>query len=170
MVRALFCFIFSLLVFKEALCETKIKSVDNVKLLREKQFGKKEDYSFEIDENGVYVEPRIRNNFSEVYLPEKEEGLKSYRVNSNVGVDFNKYFTGYLVYDLGRVGVSSTGINSNSTVGSTIKVNGIGSKINVSDDVFLRFMYTQDELDSGIQENLGVDKNQELEIKGTIKF
>lgn len=146
----------------------KVDNIENLDLLREKEIQSDKKYSFEVNESGVYVEPRV----NAVGMSKNDLGQQdNYYIHSNIGVDLNKYFTGFLAYHFGNVGVDVQ--NKNINVGidsSTIRVNGFGSKVRFDEDFYLKFMYLENNLDVSEQQDLSVDKEQKLFLEGVINF
>lgn len=153
---------------------TKINNIENLKLLQELEAPKAKTYSYEINKGGIYFEPEaisqnqeITNNNLAQNL-EKEQSL-NYNLRSNIGYEFNKYFTGFVSYDLGNIGIDSVNRNVNLGIDySTIRINGVGSKINFSDDFGMKIIYReQDLVGNG---NLNIDKSQEINLKTILNF
>jgi len=173
----IFLILFLSLIFCSENSFAKAGHTENLDLLREKEASQSKKYSFEVNEGGVYLEPQIRsvvgdNTIGDTSGVNNGQGDNlNYQVNSNIGVEFNKYFTGFLAYDFGNIGFDAKNQDINFDLdASTIKVNGFGSKINFSQDFYLKMMYIEHDLDYSGQQNTDIDKDKEFQLKGVVNF
>jgi len=159
--------------------KVEIDNIKNLERIRAIEASKNKTYSFELNEGGVYIEPQIKaingatNNLEQQNISNVNNQSQplNYQVKSNIGVDFNKYFTGFLAYDLGSVAINPASKNVDFGINSsTIRVNGVGSKINFSDDFNLKIMYFEQDRNIQNQNINRIDRNQEIHLKTTITF
>ena len=177
-------FIFALFAnISFAAVDDKVGNVNYLKILQDKESSKNQDYGFEVEGAGLYLAPTITtlsgDDIGDVAKVENfQDSLKNgqktdlnYQLNSNIGINFNKYFTGFLAYDLGAFGINSETKNINLNIdSSTIKLNGFGSKVNFSDDFYLKLIYFENDIDQSEQNNLDIDKDRQFQLNGVINF
>lgn len=78
----------------------------------------------------------------------------TYDVKANVGYEFNKYFSGFLTYNVGSFAYNPQ--QRNIAIGSGTATNsaiGIGSQINLSNSFGIKFMYTQQQFENSATGN-----------------
>lgn len=164
--------------------DDKVGNVNYLRILQEKESAKKQTYGFDLEGAGLYLAPSIttidvddeinleeNNRIQDPPLESSTIADLNYHLKSNIGINFNKYFTGFLAYDLGDFGINSAGNEINFNIdSSTIKLNGFGSKINFSHDFYLKMMYLENDLDESDKKNLDSDKERQFQLNGVINF
>jgi hypothetical protein len=149
-----------------------ISNIENIKMLLDKENQGKsldENYSYEIEGAGVFIEPQAIQTSQinpDTGVPQQN---MDYNLQSNIGYAFSKHFTAFLTYNLGDVSYDPSQKNIDLDINtSVINFNGVGSKINVSDDFGVKIMYFQRSNRS--QDDLDIGKDHELQFKATVNF
>lgn len=114
-------------------------------------------YGYKVGNNGFFVAPEVSisksnsqttQNSTNTSQTKLSDPLVNYNLRANIGYDFNKYFSGFVTYDVAKFSLSSDqrnfGINANSNINSgNVPIIGVGSQINFSNDFGVKFSYSQ---------------------------
>lgn len=130
----------------------KIGNIDKSITLKNKT-DKDRYYGYKISGNGFFVSPEIFVDDNPSALSGSEilnntdisQERLNYGLKANIGYDFNRYFSGFLTYDVAKFsfdatqGVSGVGV-TDFLNGNTV---GVGSQVNISDSFGVKFLYSQ---------------------------
>ena len=92
----------------------------------------------------------------------------TYDMKANFGYDFNRSFSGFVTYDVGSFaynpGQKTVAVGSNLNNNSAV---GIGSQINLSNNLGLKMMYSKQQLNNSNATNSGQIKSDTVKV-GTV--
>lgn len=82
----------------------------------------------------------------------------NYNVKANVGYEFNRRVTGFVTYDVGSLSYDPTqkAVGANSIIGSAV---GVGSQFNFSNDLGLKIICSQEQVQGGDASGSSVKSN-----------
>ncbi|MBM5782789.1 MAG: hypothetical protein FJ368_05145 [Pelagibacterales bacterium] len=130
-------------------------------------------YGYKLGNNGFFVAPEVSiskspnqatQNSSTTSQTRLSDPLVNYNLRANIGYDFNKYFSGFVTYDVAKFsldsGQNSFGINANSNINSgNVPIIGVGSQINLSNDFGVKFSYSQQQFENSSNGNAKISSD-----------
>lgn len=136
-------------------------------------------YGYKFGNRGFFVAPevsmsKVNNQITQNYSNQNQHNTRltnpmvNYNVRANVGYDFNKYFSGFITYDVARFSLDSTqrAINANLNNNGNLPIMGLGSQINISNDFGVKFFYMQQQFQGASNGNAQV--NSQIIKVGTV--
>ena len=144
--------------------DESIGKLDNS--IPENDLNKDQYYGYKFSEGGFFLAPELfmeegsHDIALEGFSKDGSDEKVNYDLKANIGYDFNKYFSGFISYDLAKFSYdSSQGVRGanidQSAIGSTI---GIGSQVNFSDSFGIKVLYSQQEsIDSASGNEFEID-------------
>ncbi len=131
-------------------------------------------YGYKVGSDGFFVSPEVSiskssnqvlQNSSVTNQTKIADLMLNYNLRANIGYDFNKYFSGFVTYDVAKFsldssGQNSFGVNSNSSINSgNIPIIGVGSQINLSNDFGVKFSYVQQQFQNSSNGNAKISSD-----------
>lgn len=146
--------------------------------------SKKDDnkyYGYKICNRGFFIAPELLtssgsqtivvknlNPVTGATQPASTAPTVNYDIKANVGYEFNRRVTGFVTYDVGSVSYDPTqkAVGASNTFGSAV---GVGSQINVSKDLGLKIICSQEQVRGGDASGNAVKSNS-VKLGTVFKF
>lgn len=128
-------------------------------------------YGYKICNNGFFLAPELLatsgsqtiavknlNPVTGMAKPISATPTVNYNVKANVGYEFNRRVTGFVTYDVGSVSYDPTqkAVGANNIFGSAV---GVGSQFNFSNDLGLKIICSQEQVQGGGDSGSSVKSN-----------
>ena len=128
-------------------------------------------YGYKICNRGFFVAPELLaigggqslavknlNTVTGTAKPVSATPTLNYNVKANVGYEFNHRVTGFVTYDVGSVSYDPTqkSVGASNAMGSAV---GVGSQFNFSNDLGLKIICSQEQVQGGDSSGSSVKSN-----------
>lgn len=136
-------------------------------------------YGYKFTNGGFFVAPEatrnlnLGNNLQNPTAPQINNSVLleqeiNYNIKANIGYEFSDQFKSFVIYDVGNFSVNS--VNKSAKFQNQNTSLGLGSQIEISDDLIIKLTYSQQQINDATLNQQGRLKADVLRFGTSINF